>query len=93
MVLCMNGKEKSSGIVIPMERLSEDSVNGLIEEFILREGTDYGHFDYTLDQKKTQLLKQLKSRHIIIVFDLIEETTTLMRKEDALKKLDLISDD
>lgn len=65
-------------MVIPRERLSEEALDGLIEEFILREGTDYGLREYSLEEKKNKILSQLDSGRICIVFDLKEETCSLM---------------
>ncbi len=89
----MDGKEKSSGLVIPIEKLSEEALHGLIDEFILREGTDYGHVEYSLEHKHQQVLKQLEKKHILIVYDLIEETTTLIKKDVVAKTHDLIHPD
>ena len=55
-------------------------------EFILREGTDYGQKEYTLDEKHQQIIKQLKSENIVIVFDLTEESASIVRKEQLLQK-------
>jgi len=79
--------EKPAGILIPMDRLSPEALQGLIEEFILREGTDYGLSEYTLEQKHSQVLRQMKAGHVLIVFDPVEETTSLLRKEAVPKDL------
>ena len=81
-------EERKKGIVIPQDKLSNDAVSGLIEEFILREGTDYGNREYSLDEKKEHILKQLKSRRILILFDPQIENTTLLTV-DQVKKLSL----
>lgn len=63
---------------IPREMLSQDILDALIEEFILREGTDYGSVEISLDSKKAQIYKQLDKKDIKIVFDPNEESATLM---------------
>ena len=78
-------EEKKPGIVIPHTKLSQEALNGLIEEFILREGTDYGTSDYSLSDKKDQVLNQLMGRHIHVVFDPNNETTSLLTKEQLAK--------
>ena len=78
-------EKASTGLIIPLERLSEEALRGLIEEFILREGTDYGLNEFSLEQKFSQVFKQLKAGHIAVVFDPEEETTSLLRKEDLPK--------
>ncbi len=82
--------ELKPGLIIPMERVSEEALRGLIEEFILREGTDYGLNEVPLEQKYSQIIKQLKSGRVCIVFDQTEETTSILRKEDIPKNLDTL---
>ena len=48
-------------LLIPPDRLGKDTLDALIEEFVLREGTDYGHSEYTLIEKKAMVMSQLKN--------------------------------
>lgn len=73
--------EREEFLVIPTSRLSNDAVDGLIEEFILREGTDYGHADSTLEQKKARVHTQIANGHVVIVYSSITENTSLMKKD------------
>lgn len=44
----MDCKEnKAAGVLVSIEMLSDEALNGLIQEFILREGTDYGTSEHT----------------------------------------------
>lgn len=52
-----------------MNSVSMEALRGLIEAFVLREGTDYGHVDYTLDQKCAQVAGQLEAGLAEIWFD------------------------
>lgn len=74
-------------VVVPLEKLSDQALVGLIDEFILREGTDYGKNEYTLEQKHEQIKKQLESKQILVVFDLNEETCSIARRESIPKEL------
>jgi uncharacterized protein len=56
-------------IVVPYTELSPDALNGVIESFVLREGTDYGERDVTFETKVTQVRRQLERREAEIVFD------------------------
>lgn len=69
-------------VIVPLEKISEDALHGLINEFILREGTDYGAREFTLAEKHEQIKKQLSSGHILIVFDTAEQTASIVRKEE-----------
>ncbi len=67
-------------MLIPAERLSGDALAGLIEEFITREGTDYGALEVCLETKVQQVKQQLEQGDIVIVFDAATETVNLMTK-------------
>ena len=57
-------------VVIPFERLSAEALTGLIEAYVGREGTDYGHEAApTLSRKVAQVRRQLEEGTAVIVFD------------------------
>ena len=39
-------------LAIPYQQLSADALDGILEDFVTREGTDYGDYDYSLADKK-----------------------------------------
>ncbi len=57
---------------IPYTSLSEEVLDSVLEEYITREGTEYGERDYSLEEKLTHLKIQLKLGQISITYD--EET-------------------
>ena len=69
-------------IEVPIEILSPDALSGIIDEFIFREGTDYGAQEISLDKKIEQIKRQLSKNEIKIVFDPASETVTLMTLRD-----------
>ena len=56
-------------IVVPYTELSADALAGVIESFVLREGTDYGERDVPFETKVLQVRQQLERREAEIVFD------------------------
>ena len=64
---------------IPYQELNPETLRGIIEDFVLREGTDYGHQDYTLDQKIKAVEKQLERGLAKIVYDPEDETCSIVR--------------
>ncbi len=70
-------------MIIPYEQLSSDALQGLIEEFITREGTDYGFEEVSLNTKVEQIKQQLKRRDIVIVFDSATESVSILSRRDA----------
>ena len=70
-------------MIIPYEQLSSDALQGLIEEFITREGTDYGTEEVSLSTKTEQIKNQLKRREVVVVFDLASESVSILSRRDA----------
>ena len=68
---------------IPIERLSPESLNGLIEEFVTRDGTDYGLREQTLEEKKSALVGQLERGEVVVVFDAESESCNIVSKDEA----------
>lgn len=69
---------------VPLEALSADTLDSLMESFILREGTDYGSVEVSLQAKKDQIARQLKRGDIKITFDPNTETVSFMTLRDWL---------
>lgn len=75
-------------LIIPHDQLSSEALNGVVEEFVTRDGTDYGEQEVPLETKKAQVLAQLRSGHAVIIFDPESETCNIMRRDDpALKRI------
>lgn len=71
---------------IPFRLLSKEALTGVIEEFVTREGTDYGHGEPELSRKTAQVLRQLASGRAVVVYDEAAQTCGIVLKED-LKRL------
>jgi uncharacterized protein YheU (UPF0270 family) len=65
-------------VVVPYTELSEDALRGVLESFVLREGTDYGEREFSLDQKVQHVLGQLRRGEARIVFDPATETIDIV---------------
>lgn len=61
--------EKPEPVVIPHTELSAEALRGVVESFVLREGTDYGEREVSLDQKVAQVVRQLERGEARIIFD------------------------
>ena len=73
-------------VKIPYEQLSPEALHGVIEEFVTRDGTDYGEVEIPLETKIDQVLAQIKSGRAVIVFDQETESCTVLRSDDPLIK-------
>lgn len=67
---------------IPYDLLSKDALRSLVEEFVTREGTDYGHRDWDLERKVEAVMRQLKYGEAAIVFDEESSTPNIVLKKD-----------
>ena len=72
------GDEDVAPIEVAPDRLSEDTLRGLVAEFVSRDGTDYGVRERTLDEKIAQVLKQIERCEVRIFFDPVTATTTIV---------------
>lgn len=69
-------------MLIPYQQLDAMTLNNLIEQYILREGTDYGEVEFSLQQKTQQILTQIKNEEIFIMYSELNESVTLISKQE-----------
>jgi uncharacterized protein YheU (UPF0270 family) len=55
-----------------------EALDGLIEAFIAREGTDYGEMEWSFAEKIEQVRGQLRRGDAVIVFDPLTESCTIL---------------
>jgi uncharacterized protein YheU (UPF0270 family) len=66
---------------IPANELSGDAVRAIIEEFITREGTEYGAQEYSLVDKTEHVKRQLEKGEIYIDYDVESQTCQLVSRK------------
>jgi uncharacterized protein YheU (UPF0270 family) len=69
-------------VVIPHRTLSESALRAVIEEFVTREGTDYGLYEHTLAQKHDAIARKLEAGEVFIVFDGTTESVSVLTREE-----------
>lgn len=69
-------------MMIPWQQLSAEALQGLIENYVEREGTDYGEREVDAEVKHGQILAQLKSGEVIIAFDEASESINLLTLQE-----------
>ena len=62
---------------IKWQALSESALTGLIEEFVSREGTEYGMQEVPIGNKVRQVMAQLRSGKVEIIYDEQTRTTSI----------------
>jgi uncharacterized protein YheU (UPF0270 family) len=72
-------EQSAAGIEVAYIDLSPEALRGVLESFVLREGTDYGEREYSLEQKVGHVLRQLERGEARIVFDPNTESVQIVR--------------
>jgi len=77
---------------IPVNKLSPDALQGVIEEFISRDGTDYGEMEVSWETKFRHVKDKLERGSAVLIFDDEAETTNIFLANDpVLRKLDALT--
>jgi hypothetical protein len=79
-------QERPEPVAVPHTELSADALNGVIDNFILREGTDYGDRTFTHEQKVAQVLRQLERGEARIMFDPLDSSVTIVTAQPGRKR-------
>jgi uncharacterized protein YheU (UPF0270 family) len=59
---------------VPHAQLAPDVLRRLVEEFVTRDGTDYGSVESTLGEKVAAVMRQLAAGELVIRVDAEHET-------------------
>jgi len=65
-------------MIIPYKELEPDTLTGIIREFVLREGTEYGENDVSLPEKVAQVKLQLASGSAFLVYSELHDTVNIL---------------
>jgi uncharacterized protein YheU (UPF0270 family) len=69
-------------VLVPPQALSAEALQGVIEAFIAREGTDYGELEWSLADKVAQVRELLRVGEAVIVFDALTESCTILPRRE-----------
>ncbi|MEK1941596.1 MAG: YheU family protein [Pseudomonas sp.] len=72
-------------MLIPQEMLSPDTLTGLIEDFVTRDGTDNGD-ETPLETRVARVRRALDKGEAVIVFDVESEQCQLAMKREVPKE-------
>lgn len=68
-------------MIIPHHQLSAEALQGLIEEFVTRDGTDYGVSETPTQIKVEQVKQHLNQGTAVILYDTNDSSYTLIFKD------------
>lgn len=68
-------------MIIPYQALSAEALQALLEDFVTRDGTDYGLVEMSRQEKSAYLLALLKKGDLLITYDDELQSCGLVTKE------------
>jgi len=71
-------RERPLPVEVPHTELSGEALRGVVESFVLREGTDYGERDVAHETKVEQVIRQLERGDARILFDPLDSSVTIV---------------
>jgi uncharacterized protein len=79
----MTVENNHKGIIIPHDRLSQEALHGLIEEFVTRGGADTGYTDGSLEGSIEMVMRKLKRGDVVIVYDVAADSANIIPKKEV----------
>lgn len=73
-------------MIIPYEKLSRTALEGLIVEFVTRDGSDSGYLKKTLEEKVEMVKNQLTHGEAFVVYDEVSQTANIVSRRQLEKK-------
>ena len=75
-------------MIIPINEVSDDALYNIAESFVLREGTDYGAEEVSLQEKVAAVLAQLRSGEAVLLYSELHESVDIVPQEQLTKHSD-----
>ncbi len=72
---------------IPADMLKPETLRAIVLEYVTREGTDYGHRDWDMEDKVVQVLGQIERGEVVILADHKTHSCNLVTVREANRAL------
>lgn len=70
---------------VPWQEIAPATLDALLEEFVTRDGTDYGEAEFSVADKVAQVRGQLRRGDVVLVFDELTESVNLLTRQQYSK--------
>ena len=70
--------EQEKAVEVPYERLEPETLRNIIQEFVSRDGADWGEPGGAMEEKVAQIMQQLRKRKVKVVFELKSQTANIV---------------
>ena len=77
----MSSEQNPEPVEVPYSELPADLLHAVVESFVLREGTDYGEREFSLEDKVAGVIRQLKKGEATIICDPETDSVTISVKQ------------
>ncbi len=71
-------------MIIPWQEIDKETLYNLVQEFVLREGTDYGEQEFNLSDKVEQVLSLIRCGKAKIVYSELHESVDIQLADKFL---------
>ena len=68
-------------MIIPYKSLAADTLKNLIEEFVTRDGTDYGNYELSMAEKVSSVESRLSSGEVVIMYIESTESVNIVERQ------------
>ena len=73
-----NAEQQEEGVDVPYQQINPETLRRMIQEFVSRDGADWGDVGCALDDKVEQVLQQLLQKQVKVVVDLHSQTANIV---------------
>ena len=73
-----NNRPSRTRVDVPYDQIDPEPLRNMIQEFVTRDGADWGEPGGALEDKIAQVIKQLKNNKVKVVFDLNSKTANIV---------------
>ncbi|MDP8033093.1 YheU family protein [Pasteurella atlantica] len=71
-------------MIIPWKSIPSETLDNILESFIMREGTDYGEVERSMEEKKERLLQLIYSEQAVIVWSELHQSLDIKDRQSFL---------
>ena len=68
-------------MIVPWQQIAPQTLRNLVEEFVTRDGTDYGEREVPLEQRVARVETLLSQGRAVVWFDDTTDTVTLLMRD------------
>lgn len=68
-------------LIIPHQSLEPETLRAMVEDFVTRDGSDYGEHEVKINTRVQQVMCALESGNAMILYDADSETFSIANKE------------